>query len=79
MKKLALHWKIIIGLAIGTIWAFFSSYLGWNEFTRDWINPFGVVFIRALKFIAVPLVLFSIIAGIADRSRCKILARLGRE
>jgi Na+/H+-dicarboxylate symporter len=75
MKKLALHWKIIIGLVLGIIWAFLSSYLGWNEFTKNWIDPFGVIFIRMLKFIAVPLVLFSIIAGIAD---LKDISRLGR-
>lgn len=75
MKKLALHWKIIIGLVLGIAWAFAASYLGWNEFTTNWINPFGVIFIRMLKFIAVPLVLFSIIAGIGD---LKDMAKLGR-
>lgn len=75
MKKLALHWKIIIGLILGIVWAFAASYLGWNEFTRDWINPFGIIFIRMLKFIAVPLVLFSIITGIGD---LKDLSKLGR-
>ncbi len=77
MKKLALHWKIIIGLVLGIIWAFAASYLGWNDFTRDWINPFGVIFIRILKFIAVPLVLFSIIAGISDLKDISTLGRLG--
>lgn len=77
MKKLALHWKIIIGLALGIIWAFLASYLGWNEFTKNWINPFGVIFIRALKFIAVPLVLFSIIAGIGDLKDMSKLGRMG--
>lgn len=77
MKKLALHWKIIIGLVLGIIWAFTASYLGWNDFTREWINPFGVIFIRMLKFIAVPLVLFSIIAGIGDLKDISKLGRMG--
>ncbi len=77
MKKLALHWKIIIGLVLGIAWAFAASYLGWNEFTRNWINPFGVIFIRMLKFIAVPLVLFSIIAGIGDLKDMSKLGRMG--
>ncbi len=75
MKKLALHWKIIIGLVLGIIWAFAASALGWNQFTRDWIDPFGVIFIRMLKFIAVPLVLFSIISGIAE---LRDITKLGR-
>ena len=60
MKKLPLHVKIIIGLVLGIIWAFASSALGWNQFTINWIDPFGQIFIRLLKSIAVPLVLFSI-------------------
>ena len=77
MKKLPLHTKIVIGLVLGTIWAFASSYLGWNEFTIDWIDPFGTIFIRLLKFIAVPLVLFSIINGISGLSDVSSLGRLG--
>lgn len=75
--KLALHWKIIIGLALGVIWALLSSYLGWSQFTIDWIDPFGQVFIRLLKLIAVPLVLFSIIKGITELSDVSSLGRIG--
>ncbi len=77
MRKLPLHWKIIIGLVLGIIWAFLASYLGWNDFTRDWIDPFGVIFIRILKFIAVPLVLFSIMSGISGLKDVSKLGRLG--
>lgn len=77
MKKMALHWKIIIGLILGIVWAIFSSYMGWNEFTRDWIDPFGTIFIRLLKFIAVPLVLFSIISGVSGLSDISSLGRMG--
>jgi Na+/H+-dicarboxylate symporter len=77
MKKLPLHWKIIIGLAIGIAYSFLSSYMGWNQFTQDWIDPFGVIFIRLLKFIAVPLVLFSIISGVAALPDPSRLGRMG--
>lgn len=77
MKNLPLHIKIVIGLALGIIWAFISSALGWNKFTIDWIDPFGVIFIRLLKFIAVPLVLFSIISGVSGLSDVSKLGRLG--
>lgn len=76
-KKWPLHWKIIIGLVLGITWAFLSSAFGWNEFTTDWINPWGVIFIRMLKFIAVPLVLFSIISGIAGLQDISKLGRMG--
>ncbi|SHJ94703.1 Na+/H+-dicarboxylate symporter [Reichenbachiella agariperforans] len=77
MKKLPLHVKIILGLVAGVVWALISSALGWNEFTITWIDPFGTIFIRLLKFIAVPLVLFSIISGVAGLSDVSKLGRLG--
>src|SRR5690606_26409586 len=77
MKKLALHWKIIIGMVLGIIWALTSSYLGWSEFTINWIDPFGTIFINLLKLIAVPLVLFSIIGGVANIGDPSSLGRMG--
>lgn len=77
MKKLPLHVKIMIGLLAGIIWAFASSAMGWNQFTIDWIDPFGQIFIRMLKYIAVPLVLFSIISGISGLKDMSKLGRMG--
>ncbi len=77
MKKLPLHVKIMIGLVAGIIWAFASSAMGWNRFTIDWIDPFGQIFIRMLKYIAVPLVLFSIISGISGLKDMSKLGRMG--
>lgn len=75
--KLALHWKILIGLVFGIIWALLSSYMGWSEFTINWIAPFGTIFINLLKLIAVPLVLFSIISGVAGIGDPSSLGRMG--
>ena len=77
MKKLPIHVKIILGLVLGVIYAFVSSALGWNQFTINWIDPFGTIFIRLLKFIAVPLVLFSIISGISGLSDITRLGKMG--
>ena len=77
MKKLALHWKILIGMILGIIWALLSSSLGWSAFTIDWIDPFGTIFINLLKLIAVPLVLFSIISGVANIGDPASLGRMG--
>ncbi|WP_339611237.1 dicarboxylate/amino acid:cation symporter [uncultured Planktosalinus sp.] len=77
MKKIALHWKIIIGMVLGIIWALLSSTMGWSSFTINWIDPFGTIFINLLKLIAVPLVLFSIISGVANIGDPKSLGRMG--
>lgn len=76
-KRLALHWKIVIGLIAGIIWAIVASMTGLSEFTLKWIDPFGVIFINLLKLIAVPLVLFSIISGIASMGDASTLGKIG--
>lgn len=77
MKKLALHWKIIIAMFLGIIWSFMSGELGLAKFTADWIDPFGVIFINCLKFIAIPLVMFCIITGIATLGKETNLGKMG--
>ncbi len=77
MKEMPLYVKILIGLILGAIWSFISSAMGWNQFTIDWIDPFGQIFIRLLKFIAVPLVLFSVVTGIASLNDVSKLGRMG--
>ncbi|WP_303317819.1 dicarboxylate/amino acid:cation symporter [Flavivirga abyssicola] len=66
MKKLALHWKIIIGMILGIIFGFIMNSVGGKDFVSDWISPFGTIFINLLKLIAVPLILASLIKGISD-------------
>ena len=66
MKKLALHWKIIIGMVLGIIFGFIMNSVDGQQFVTDWIAPFGVIFINLLKLIAVPLILASLIKGISD-------------
>lgn len=74
---MALHWKIIIGLLAGIAWAVLSTFVGLNTFTLNWIDPFGEIFIRLLKLIAVPMVLFSIIKGVTGMPDLKVLGRIG--
>ena len=77
MKKLALHWQIIIGLALGLVYGIIATNSGWGSFTSDWIAPFGTIFINLLKPIAMPLVLSSLITGVASLSDIKKLSRIG--
>ncbi len=66
MKKLALHWKIIIGMVLGIIFGFIMNTYSGQQFVTDWVAPFGTIFINLLKLIAVPLILASLIKGISD-------------
>ncbi|WP_339626975.1 dicarboxylate/amino acid:cation symporter [uncultured Winogradskyella sp.] len=66
MKKVALHWKIIIGMVLGIVFGFVMNAVNGQQFVSDWIAPFGKIFINLLKLIAVPLILASLIKGISD-------------
>lgn len=67
MRKLELHWQILIGMVLGIIFGFVMTYPDWgSKFVQDWINPFGTIFVKLLKLIAIPLILASLIKGISD-------------
>lgn len=76
-KKLALHWKILIGMLIGITYGLIAVNFDMSDFTRDWIKPFGTIFINLLKLIAVPLILFSLVSGIANLKDISKLSRMG--
>ena len=76
-KKLALHWKILIGIVLGLLFGLLMKNLALNEFVIDWIKPFGTIFINLLKVIAVPLIVVSLIVGLADLKDISKLSRLG--
>ena len=77
MRKLALHWKIIIGMVLGVLYGLIASKMGWVDFTNDWIKPWGKIFINLLKLIAVPLVFASLIKGVSSLSDISKLSRIG--
>jgi len=67
MKKLELHWKILIGMVLGLVFGFIMLQIdGGKEFSDDWIKPLGTIFVKLLKLIAIPLILASLIKGISD-------------
>jgi len=72
-----LHWQIIIGLVLGLIYGVIAASAGWQQFTSDWIAPFGTIFLNLLQLIAVPLVLASLIVGVASLGDLEQLSRIG--
>ncbi|WP_457617356.1 dicarboxylate/amino acid:cation symporter [Lutibacter sp.] len=78
MKKLALHWKILIGMVMGVlIGLLMTQFEGGKEIVQDWIKPFGKIFINSLKLIAVPLILASLIKGVSDLKDISKLSQMG--
>lgn len=94
MKKLALHWWILIGMVAGALFGLLVVEVspaavpppgttgpvpdeGLRKFCFDWIVPWGDLFLRLLKMIAVPLVLFSLVAGVASLNDTAKMKRIG--
>ena len=78
MKKLALHWKILIGMFAGVIFGALMAQLPQGaQWVSDWIKPLGTIFINALKLIAMPLILASLIKGVSDLKDLSSLSAMG--
>ena len=72
-----LHWQIIVGLLLGLVYGIIAASAGWGDFTEEFISPFGTIFLNLLQLIAVPLVLASLIMGVASLSNLQKLSRIG--
>ena len=78
MKKISLHWKIIVGMFPGVIIGLiFSSFSGGSIYITNFVKPFGTIFINSLKLIAIPLILASLIKGISDLKDISKLSSMG--
>ena len=78
MKKLPLHLRIILGMLLGVICgAAFTKFENGNAFILDWVKPFGTIFINALKLIAMPLIISSLIKGVSDLKDISRLSLMG--
>ena len=78
MKKLALHWKILLGMVLGVVLGIIMTNFDWGmKFIQDWIKPFGKIFISSLKLIAIPLILAALIKGVSDLKDISKLSKMG--
>jgi Na+/H+-dicarboxylate symporter len=78
MKKLPLHWKILLGMLFGVLFGLLCSQFEWGKsLVVDWVKPFGTIFINVLKLIAVPLILASLIKGVSDLKDITQLSSMG--
>ncbi len=71
MKKLALHWQILIALILGVV-------IGvWLPEHVKYVSWMGDLFMRALKMVIIPLILTSIISGIVNIGSLEKLGKIG--
>ena len=76
-KKLSLPAWIVIALLAGIALGLVCYFAGWASFTANYLKPIGTIFVNLLKFIVVPVVLFSMVMGILDMGDLKKVGSVG--
>ncbi|MFI3248865.1 MAG: dicarboxylate/amino acid:cation symporter [Rikenellaceae bacterium] len=69
--------KILLGMLLGVVIGILAVSFGFDGIIKNWVEPFGEIFIRLLKLIAIPLVLLSLIKGIGSLQDVSKLATIG--
>lgn len=77
IKSMPLYVRILIGMILGILAGILASSLGGGPFVKDYIKPFGDVFMRCLKMIAVPLIIVSLIKGVSNLGDVTALKGMG--
>jgi len=76
-KKLTLPMQILIALILGIVVGLICYFTGNAAFTENYLKPIGTIFVNLLKFIVVPVVLFSMIDGILSMDDMKKVGTVG--
>lgn len=76
-KKYPVWLKILIGMFLGIIWGLIATRTNLEGFTADWVKPWGMIFIKLLKLIAVPIIFISLVKGITSVTDIAKLSRIG--
>ena len=76
-KTWTLPMQILLALVLGIAAGLVCGLAGLGDFTANYLKPFGDIFVNLLKFIVVPVVLFSMIDGILSMGDMKKVGSVG--
>lgn len=74
-KKMSLAMQIFIALVLAIVAGLLLQK--YADFAQSYIKPFGTIFLNLVKFIVVPIVLFSIMCGIISMRDIKKVGSIG--
>lgn len=77
LRRIPLYLQILIAMALGALAGYVLLTTGFTTLVTHWIKPWGTIFIRLLKLIAVPLVFVSLIKGVSQMGDLTRLTQLG--
>ena len=76
-RKLSATMQIGIALPLGIVAGLIANYFGIETLVINWISPIGDLFVKALKFIAMPLIIVSLLSGFTQLNDLSRLSKLG--
>lgn len=76
-SNLPLYVKILIGMVLGILLGVVSLQIGAASYVTNYVKPFGEIFMRLLKLIAIPLVMISLIKGVGSLGDVASLSKIG--
>jgi len=76
-RKLSATMQIGIALPLGIVAGLLANYFGIETLVINWISPIGDLFVKALKFIAMPLIIVSLLSGFTQLNDLSRLSKLG--
>ncbi len=81
-NRLPLHWKMLIGFAVGTVFGLlanvYAADAGWLDTLITYVtDPVGQVFLRLLFMLVVPLVFSALVLGVVEIGDPQSLGRIG--
>ena len=72
--RIGLAWQILIGLILGIIVG--GIFYG-NDIILKYLSPFGTIFMNMIKMIVVPIIISTLIVGVAGQGSLKQVGKLG--
>jgi DAACS family dicarboxylate/amino acid:cation (Na+ or H+) symporter len=81
LKKIALHWKILVGMILGIVAGIIVRQFGLSAYQIDqittWVKPIGDIFLRMIFMMVIPLILSALALGVAGLGNVHKLGRIG--
>ena len=80
-----LWFRVLLGLVLGIAFGFYMGSVSANNPTgldgktilTEYVKPVGTIFIHAIKMVVVPLIFFSLVAGITSMTSAESFKRIG--
>lgn len=76
-QSITLWKRVLIALVLGAVVGLLAHYIGFSDFTTNWVKPFGQAFVNLIKMLIVPLVVVTLVSGVVAMGDPKRLGSLG--